>query len=271
MYDFAYHRPASVAEARQLLADNEDAKLIAGGMTLFPTMKMRLANPSDLIDLGGIESLHGIRDAGDSVEIGAMTTHADIAASEVVRAGVPGLAELAGLIGDAQVRNRGTLGGSLSNCDPAADYPAAVLALNAVIRTDRREISADSYFLGMFETPLEQDEILESVRFPKVQRAAYAKFPNPASRYAVVGVMLAETPRGIRVAVTGAAACVFRATAIEAALSKDFSEQALEGLTIGSAELNEDSFANAEYRAHLVIVMARRAVAAISSGQQPPG
>jgi carbon-monoxide dehydrogenase medium subunit len=264
MYEFEYHRPASIDEASKILASNDEAKLLAGGMTLLPTMKMRLAQPSDLVDLSGIDALRGIKMDGDVVEIGAMTSHADVAMSDVVQSAIPALANLAGTIGDAQVRNRGTIGGSLSNADPAADYPAAVLGLNAVVRTDKRDISADDYFTGLFETALEPNEIVHSVRFPKAIRAAYAKFPNPASRYAVVGVMIAETADGIRAAVTGAGACAFRASEIEAALAGDFSAAALEGLTISADGFNEDLHASSEYRAHLVMVMAKRAVAAAS-------
>lgn len=263
MYEFNYHRPASLAEAKQILAGNEDAKLIAGGMTLLPTMKMRLAGPSDLIDLGGIDALQGITDEDGAITIGAMVCHADVASSDVVKSGIPALAELAGMIGDAQVRNRGTLGGSVSNSDPAADYPAAVLGLNATIISDQCEIAADEFFLGMFETPLAESEILQSIRFPKPKRAAYVKFPNPASRYAVVGVMVVDTGDGIRVAVTGAGACAFRASALESALNSEFSVAALEGLTIDARDFNGDLHASPEYRAHLVLVMARRAVAAL--------
>lgn len=264
MYEFQYHRPASIDEASKILASNEEAKLLAGGMTLLPTMKLRLAQPSDLVDLSAIDALCGINDDGDAIEVGAMTTHADVALSNVVQTGIPALADLAGTIGDAQVRNRGTIGGSLSNSDPAADYPAAVLGLNAVVRTDKREIAADDYFRSLFETALEPNEIIQSVRFPKPNRAAYAKFPNPASRYAVVGVMVAETADGVRVAVTGAGACVFRASEIETALAGDFSVAALDGLTIAADDFNQDLHASSEYRAHLVIVMAKRAVAAAS-------
>lgn len=265
MYEFEYHRPASLDEAKDILAGNEESKIIAGGMTLLPTMKLRLAQPSDLVDLSGIESLCGIKKDGDTIEIAAMTTHADVAGSDEVRSEIPALADLAGRIGDAQVRNRGTIGGSLSNSDPSADYPAAVLGLNAVVKTDKREIAADEYFKGLFETALEPNEIIQSVRFPKPTRAAYAKFPSPASRYAVVGVMVAETTDGIRVAVTGAGACAFRASDIEAALASDFSAAALDGLTISADDLNDDLHASPEYRAHLVIVMAKRAVAAAST------
>ncbi len=264
MYEFQYHRPASIDEASNILAGNEEAKLLAGGMTLLPTMKLRLAQPSDLVDLSGIDSLHGIKKDGGVIEIGAMTPHADVAASDVVQSEIPALADLAGMIGDAQVRNRGTIGGSLSNSDPAADYPAAVLGLNAVIKTDKREIAADDFFKSLFETALAPNEIIQAVRFPKPQRAAYAKFPNPASRYAVVGVMVAETADGIRAAVTGAGPCAFRAIEIEAVLAKDFSATALDGLSIAAEDLNEDLHASSEYRAHLVIVMAKRAVAAAS-------
>jgi len=264
MYEFEYHRPASIDQAREILASNEEAKILGGGMTLLPTMKMRLARPSDLVDLSGIESLAGIRQDGDRIEIGAMTPHADVAASELVQSEIPALAYLAGTIGDAQVRNRGTIGGSLFNSDPSADYPAAVLGLNAAIKTDRREIAADDYFKGLFETALDEIEFIQAVSFPKPSRAAYAKFPNPASRYAVVGVMVAETADGIRVAVTGAGACVFRAKEFEAALTGNFSPEALDGLTINAEDLNEDLHASSEYRAHLVVVMAKRAVAAAS-------
>lgn len=263
MYEFNYHRPASLAEAKKILAANEEARLLAGGMTLLPTMKMRLARPSDLIDLSGIDGLSGISDTGRAVVIGAMTRHADVAQSDVVGKAIPALAELADAIGDAQVRNRGTLGGSIANSDPAADYPAAVLGLNATVKTDQREIAADDFFLGMFETALAADELVVSVSFPKPKKAAYAKFPNPASRYAVAGVMVADTADGIRVAVTGAGPCAFRATAFEKALGSSFSVDSLAGLTIDPADLNSDLHASAEYRAHLVGVMAARAVKAL--------
>lgn len=262
MYEFNYHAPRTVDEARNILNGNEDAKLLAGGMTLLPTMKLRLARPSDLVDLGRIDALRGISVGKSAIEIGAMVRHADIAANEDVRAAIPALAVLAGKIGDPQVRNRGTLGGSVANSDPAADYPAAVLAFAAVIKTDRREIPADEYFLGMFDTALEAGEILQAVRFAIPKRAAYAKFPNPASRYAIVGVMVAETDAGVRVAVTGAGPSAFRATAFEEALERDFSVAALDGVRVDAADLNSDLHASPEYRAHLVQVMAKRAVAA---------
>jgi carbon-monoxide dehydrogenase medium subunit len=264
MYEFNYHRPTSLEEVGKILDANDEAKVVAGGMTLLPTMKMRLAQPSDLVDLSAVEGLSEISVSGDTIEIGAMVRHADVACNEAVRDAIPALADLADSIGDAQVRNRGTLGGSVANSDPAADYPAAVLGLDALVKTNRRKIAADDYFRGMFETALENNELLLSVSFPKPTRAAYSKFPNPASRYAVVGVMVAETGSGIRVAVTGAGACAFRATAFEEALQKDFSAAALDGIRIDSADLNSDMHASAEYRAHLVGVMARRAVQKIS-------
>ncbi|MDP6993250.1 MAG: xanthine dehydrogenase family protein subunit M [Woeseiaceae bacterium] len=264
MYDFNYHRPSSIDEAKQILSSSEDAMLVAGGMTLLPTMKMRLARPSDLVDLSGIDGLDGISDNGDAIVIGAMTRHADVASSDVVRNAIPALADLADSIGDAQVRNRGTIGGSLANSDPAADYPAAVLGLNATIKTDQREIAADDYFKGLFETALNEDEVLLSVSFPKPDKAAYAKFPNPASRYAVAGVMVARTGDGVRVAVTGAGACAFRATAFEDALNGSFSADALAGLSVDAEDLNSDIHASAAYRAHLVGVMAARAAEEIS-------
>lgn len=263
MYQFTYHRPKSLDEVRKILSDKEEAKLLAGGMTLLPTMKLRLARPSDLIDMSNVDGLSDIKDTGDAIDIGAMVRHADVAANDLVRGAIPALAELAEQVGDAQVRNRGTIGGSVANSDPAADYPAAVLGLNAVVKTDRRDVNADDYFKGLFETALEPGEIVLAVQFPKPKRAAYAKFPNPASRYAVVGVMVAETADGIRVAVTGASSCAFRVTAMEDALAKDFSAKALDGITVDAADLNSDLHASAEYRAHLVGVMAKRAVQAL--------
>ena len=264
MYEFNYHRPSSLDEARGLLERNGEAMLLAGGMTLLPTMKLRLARPSDLVDLSRIGELSRIEDEKSFIVIGATTRHAEVAASDVIRKRIPALAELAGHIGDAQVRNRGTIGGSLANSDPAADYPAAVLALGAIVSTDRREIPADDYFRGLFETALEAVEIVVAVRFPVPKRAAYAKFPNPASRYAIVGVMVAETGDGIRVAVTGAGPCAFRVQAFEDALAKEFAPESLEGLTIEPDDLNGDLHASPEYRAHLVQVMARRAVAQLA-------
>jgi len=262
MYEFNYHRPGSLEEAKRILAGNEDAKILAGGMTLLPTMKMRLAQPSDLVDLSDIDSLIGIDEQGDSISVGAMVRHAEVAESNVVRNAIPALAALADSIGDAQVRNRGTLGGSISNSDPAADYPAAILGLDAVVSTDSRTIAADNYFLGMFETALEPGEIVTSVSFRKPGRAAYAKFPNPASRYAVVGVMVAQFDSGVRVAVTGAGGCAFRAAVLEDALNSDFSADAIDGITMDAGDLNSDLHASADYRAHLISVMTKRAVSA---------
>lgn len=262
MYEFNYHRPASLDEAKRILSGNDEAKLLGGGMTLLPTMKMRLAQPSDLVDLSAIASLSGIEVAADSITIGAMTTHAQVAASAEVSGRIAALSALASGIGDAQVRNRGTIGGSVANSDPAADYPAAVLGLNATVITDEREIAADDFFTGMFETALGPQEILTAIRFPLPKRAGYAKFPNPASRYAVAGVMVAETDNGVRVAVTGAGANAFRVGEMESALSANFVASALDGLAIDASELNGDLHASPEYRAHLVVVMAKRAVAA---------
>jgi len=262
MTPFEYFRPASLAEAEKILADNDDGLLLAGGMTLLPTMKMRLAQPSAIIDIGSIETLRGIRECKGGVEVGATTTHAEVADSELLRRQVPALCDLAGAIGDPQVRNRGTLGGSLANSDPAADYPAAALGLAATIVTQRREIPADDFFLDMFETALQPGEIITAVRFPLPRAAAYAKFANPASGYAVVGVMVATTDSGVRVAVTGAGSCAYRAADMEAALSKTFEPAALQNIDVDASVFNDDMHASQEYRGHLVKVMAQRAVAA---------
>ena len=262
MYEFSYHRPASVADAATLLASHEEAKLLAGGQTYLPTLKQRLAQPSDLIDLGGIAELKGIKEEGGGITIGAMTRHADVAHSELVKRVIPALAALAELIGDPAVRNRGTIGGSISNNDPAADYPGAVLALNATIRTNKREIAADAFFTAMFETALARDEIVTAVHFPKVDKAAYEKFPNPASRYSMAGVFVARSGNGVRVGVTGAGPTAFRWIDAENALAGNFSPAALDGLTLAADGLNADLHASAEYRANLVKVMAKRAVAA---------
>lgn len=260
MYEFNYHKPASVADAVALLKGADDPKVMSGGQTLIPTLKQRLAQPSDVVDLGGIAELKGIREEGGMIVIGAMTTHGAVADSDLVKAKIPGLAALAELIGDPQVRNLGTLGGSISNNDPAADYPGAVVALNATVVTDRREIAADDFFTEMFETALQEDEIVVAVKFPVPEKAAYAKFPNPASRYAVAGVMVAKTAGGVRVAVTGAGPCVFRATEMEQALSSNFAPSAIDGVSVSADGLNDDMHASADYRAHLVKVMAKRAV-----------
>ena len=262
MYEFNYHRPGTLEAAAAALAAAEDGQMLAGGQTLIPTMKQRLASPSDVVDLGSIAGLDGVRREGDAIVVGAMTRHSDVASSPEVQSAIPALASLADSIGDPQVRNCGTIGGSIANADPAADYPAAVVGLGATVRTDRRTIAGDDFFTGLFETALGEGEIIVSVSFPIPQRAAYAKFPNPASRYAVVGVMAAETGSGIRVAVTGAGDRVFRVGAMEAALSGSFSANAIRDASVPSHGLNEDIHASAEYRAHLVGVMARRAVAA---------
>jgi aerobic carbon-monoxide dehydrogenase medium subunit len=264
MYAFDYHRPTTLAEAVSLLKGAADGKLLAGGHTLIPTLKQRLASPSDLIDLGAIKEIKGIRQEGDRLVIGAGTPHAEVAASDVVRSSIPALAHLAEHIGDAQVRNRGTIGGSIANNDPAADYPAAIVGLNATVHTNKRTIAADDFFTGMFDTALNDGEIITEVRFPKPDKAGYAKFPNPASRYAIVGVMVAQSGGGVRVAVTGAGPCVFRLPDFEQALASNFSPSAVDGLKVSSSNLNSDIHASAEYRGHLVKVMAKRAIAAAS-------
>ncbi len=266
MYNFNYHRPGSVKEAVQLLSGASEGTLMGGGMTLIPVLKQRLANPSDVVDIGAISGLSGVSEegGGGNVVVGATTTHAAVATNATVQAKIPALAALAESIGDAQVRNRGTIGGSIAHNDPAADYPAALVGLGATIRTNQREIAADDFFTGMFETALGDNEIITAVVFPVPERAGYAKFPNPASRYAVVGVMASQGggPAGTRVAVTGAGPCVFRASEMESALAGNFSADALQGVSVSAGNLNADIHASAEYRAHLVVVMARRAVAA---------
>ena len=262
MYDFTYHRPSSLEEARTHLETAAEPALLAGGMTLIPVLKQRLAIHSDLIDLGGIEKLKGIREEDGGLVIGAMMDHAAVAGSMLVRTRIPALAQLAGSIGDPQVRNRGTLGGSIANNDPAADYPAVLLGLGATIKTDRRVIAADDFFTDLFETALEEAEIITAVSFPVPEQAGYVKFPQPASRFALVGVFVARGPAGTRVAVTGAGPCVFRVAEMEAALSADFAPDALAGISIDPEGLNADIHAGAEYRAHLITVLAGRAVAA---------
>jgi len=265
MYAFAYHKPKTLAEAGELLAAHDEARLLAGGMTLLPALKQRLAAPSDLVDLGGVPDLVGITVSATEIAVGAMTTHAAVTRNADVVTKIPALATLAGGIGDPQVRHRGTIGGSICNADPAADYPAGLVGLGATIVTDRRAIAADDFFTGMFETALEPGEIVRQVRFPIPLAAGYAKFPNPASRYAVVGVFVARTAGGIRVAVTGAGPSVFRIPAMEAALAADFAPASVAGLSAPENELNNDPHATAAYRAHLVGVMAARAVTAAQS------
>jgi carbon-monoxide dehydrogenase medium subunit len=271
MYNFTYHRASGLRQAQNLLGKLEDPKLLAGGMTLLPTMKMRLASPANLIDLDRVEGLDGIEVKGRSLVIGALARHADVANSATVGEAIPALAELAGLIGDPAVRHRGTLGGSVANNDPNADYPAACLALAATIITTKRKIPADEFFKGLFETALEPDEILTKVSFPLPKKAAYQKFRNPASRYALVGVFVAKRPSEIRVAVTGAGGSgVFRVTAFEEALKKRFSPKVLEGLTVPAEGMSSDIHGSAEYRAHLIGVLARRAVAAANEKPDAP-
>lgn len=262
MYAFEYHKPSSVEEAVAALSGKDDPKIVAGGMTLLPTMKQRLAAPSDLVDLGGIKDLAGIREEGNALVIGAMTTHATVARSELVASRIPALAKLAGGIGDPQVRHRGTIGGSVANADPAADYPAALLGLNATVVTNQREIAAEDFFIDLFETALEPEEVITAVRFPVPQRAGYSKFPNLASRYAIVGVFVAQTGAGTRVAVTGAKGSVFRVPEMEQALASNFSPDAVANIRVPADDMNSDIHASAEYRAHLVTVMAKRAVVA---------
>ena len=261
MYDFAYHRPETVEEALAVLRGSADGRLLAGGHTLIPTLKQRLAQSTDLIDLAGIAELSGICTEGAALVIGAMTTHAEVAASTDVTENIPALAALVTGIGDPQVRNRGTIGGSIANNDPAADYPAALLALGATVKTDSRSLAAVDFFTGMFETALADDEMVTAVQFPVPEASGYAKFPNPASRYPVVGVFVARVAGAVRVAVTGAAACVFRIPEMEQALSRAFTPEAVDGITVPADALNSDLNASAEYRAHLVTVMAKRAVA----------
>lgn len=260
MYAFDYQRPADTAAA--VAAYGDETRFLAGGQSLVQAMKLRLSRSERLIDLGGIASLSGIRVDAGQVTVGAMTRHADVAASADVRRALPALAELAGGIGDPMVRNMGTLGGSIANADPAACYPAAVLGLGATVHTDRRRIAADDFFTGMFETALAPGELITAVSFPIPQRAAYVKFKQPASRFALVGVFVAQTTAGVRVAVTGAKSSVFRASALEAALTSSFTPQAAQAVALGTEGVNADLHGSAEYRAAMVSVMAGRAVAA---------
>jgi len=261
MYSFELHRAKSVADAAAMLGKT-GGKALAGGQSLVAAMKLRLAQPGHVVDLSGVAELKGIRKEGDHVVIGAMTRHAEVASSEVVKGAIPALAHLAEGIGDRQVRNMGTLGGSIANADPAADWPAAVLALDASIVTNKRKIAADAFFTGMYSTALGDDEIVVSVSFPIPRKAAYAKFPNPASRFALVGVFVAHTAHGVRVAVTGAAPTPFRCKPIEDALAKSWSAAAAKGVKVDAHGLNTDLHGSAAYRAHLVAVMASRAVEA---------
>jgi carbon-monoxide dehydrogenase medium subunit len=260
MYSFDYQRPADRKGA--LAALQGDARFLAGGQSLVQAMRLRMSQSERLVDLGGIADLKGIRVDGGSVVVGAMTTHAAVAASPEIRKALPALAELAGGIGDPMVRNQGTIGGSIANADPAADYPAALLALGATVQTDRRSIAADQFFTGVYETALASGELVTAVSFPLAQQAAYAKLRQPASRFAVVGVFVAKAADGVRVAVTGAKGSVFRAKALEEALSTSFTPAAAKAVQLPAADMNADLHASAEYRAAMVSVMAARAVEA---------
>ncbi|MGV6849433.1 MAG: FAD binding domain-containing protein [Marinibacterium sp.] len=265
MYQATYHKPATLADAVAALTGAADGKVLAGGQTLLPTMKQHLAAPSDLVDICALPGMVGVTDNGDSLTIGAATTHAEVAGDATVTARLPALAALAGDIGDPAVRHMGTVGGSIANNDPAADYPAAVLGLGATVITSNREIAADDFFKGLFTTALDEDEIITAIRFPVPARAAYAKFPNPASRYAMAGVFVAETSGGVRVAVTGAGADgVFRHTGMETALSADLSPAAVDGQSVDAAAMLSDLHGDGAYRANLVKVMAKRAVASLA-------
>ena len=260
MYQTTYVKAASSEDAVGHMA--KGGQLLAGGMTLIPTMKQRLASPEAVVDLAGC-GLAGIEDAGDSIRIGAMTRHVDVAESALVQKAIPALAALAGGIGDRQVRNRGTIGGSVANNDPSACYPAAVMGLGGTVHTSKRDIVADEFFTGMFETALDEDEMITAVSFPKVAKAAYVKFPNPASRYAMVGVFVAAGDGGVRVAVTGAGSDgVFRHDGMESALAANFDAGALDGASVDADEMIGDIHAAPDYRAHLVVEMTKRAVAA---------
>ena len=260
-YPFQYRRATSLADAEAMLATTPGAKLLAGGQTLIAAMKMRLASPPELIDISGLKELAFIRAEGRTVVIGAGTSHDAVATSETVARAIPALAKLAEGIGDPAVRHMGTIGGSLANNDPAADYPAAALALGASMKTTRRAVPSDEFFTGMFSSALEEDEILTEIAFPVPERAGYCKFRNPASRYAMPGVFVAKTSTGVRVAVTGAGSCVFRVPEMETVLAKDFSPAVIAAVRLDPADVTSDIHASAEFRAHLVTVMAGRAVA----------
>jgi aerobic carbon-monoxide dehydrogenase medium subunit len=264
MYDFAYEKPTNLADAAKILAADDEAKALAGGQTFIPVLKQRLNKPSTVVDLSKL-GLSGITVTGNTITIGAMTRHADVAANPDIQARIPGLAHLASMIGDEAVRHRGTIGGSLANNDPAACYPCAVLAIGATVKTNTRSIAADDFFQGMFTTALEPGEIITAVEFPIPEKSAYEKFRNPASRYAIVGVFVAKSASGVRLAITGAGqGGVFRHTAMETALSAQFTPDAIAGIKTPADDLNGDIHASAEYRAHLIGVIARRAVAQVA-------
>jgi carbon-monoxide dehydrogenase medium subunit len=262
MHAFQYHRPSSTKDALGLAQQKGEGRYLAGGQSLVQAMKLRLTSPTDLIDLGTIKELSGIKVSGNAVEIGAMTRHAEVAGSADVKRAIPSLAAMAELIGDRQVRHMGTIGGSIANSDPAADYPAAVLALNATITTNKRKIAADQFFKALYETALEPGELITSVSFQIPKRGAYMKFRNPASRFALVGVYVADFGGNVRVGVTGAGASAFRQSEMEKALSSKFAPEAVAGIKVKPDGLNNDLHASPEYRAHLVTVMAKRAVEA---------
>ena len=262
MYAFEYHRPSSNKEALELAAKKSEGRFLAGGQSLVQAMKLRLSSPTDLIDLAAIGDLKALSADGNSVTVGAMVSHADVAAAPAVQKAIPALAQLAGMIGDRQVRHMGTIGGSLNNSDPAADYPAAVLGLGATITTHKRKIEADKFFKGLYETALEPGELITQVSFPAPKRAAYMKFKNPASRFALVGVFVADFGGSVRVAVTGAGACAFRQGEMEKALAQKFAPESVAGIKVKPDGLNNDLHASPEYRAHLITVMCKRAVEA---------
>ena len=260
MYTFDYQRPTSVANAKAALSG--DARYLAGGQSLIQAMKLRLSSSERLVDLGGLADLKSIKMDGANLVIGAMVTHAAVAMSAEVKKACPALAELAGGIGDPMVRNMGTIGGSIANADPAACYPAGVVGLNATVHTNQRTIPADSFFTGLYETALQPGELITAVSFPPVQKAAYVKYKQPASRFALVGVVVSQGASGVRVAVTGAKGSVFRATAIETALTASFTPAAAKGVKLPTTDINSDMHGTAEYRAAMISVMASRAVAA---------
>ena len=262
MYAFEYHRPSSSKEALDLAARKSEGKFLAGGQSLVQAMKLRLSSPSDLIDLNGLTELKALKAEGSTVVVGAMVRHAEVEASAAVQKTIPALAALAGIIGDRQVRHMGTIGGALANSDPAADYPAAVLGLGATIITNKRKIEADKFFKGLYETALEPAELITSVSFPAPKRAAYMKFKNPASRFALVGVFVADFGGNVRVAVTGAGPCAFRQADMEKALAAKFAPESVASIKVKPDGLNNDLHASPEYRAHLITVMAKRAVEA---------
>ena len=262
MYPFFYHRPKTVPEAVDTFKALDEAQWLAGGMTLLPSLKLRLAQPGSLVDLNFIKDLEGISRDGNRISVRAMTRHDDVNRSEDIRRAIPALSALAGGIGDAQVRNRGTIGGSISNNDPAADYPSAILGLNATVKTNARAIAADDFFAGMFETTLEPGELVTEILFPIPDAAGYAKFPHPASGYCVAAVMVARFGNEVRAAVTGTASCVFRLAALEEALKTKFTPEAADAVELGDVDINSDMHASAEYRVDLTRVMARRAIEA---------